>query len=61
MLERGERTRVWVPGWVDLVEVPADPVDVPCPLRYHVFSVINQQPKLSGLVVEMCCWKVRLA
>lgn len=58
-LERGERTRIWVPGRIDLVQVPAKPVDVPCLLRYQVFSMIDQQPKLSGFVVEMRGWQVR--
>ena len=50
-----------LPPLVDLVKVPAEPVDMSCPLRYQVFSVIDQESELPGFVVEMGCWQVRFA
>ena len=53
MLERGQRAQVWIPRRVDLVKVPSEPVDVPCPFCYQVFSVVNEQAKFPSSVVEM--------
>ncbi|MDJ0769260.1 MAG: hypothetical protein QNJ12_10715 [Ilumatobacter sp.] len=53
VLERGERAQVRLPRRVDLMQVPAEPVDVPRALGYQVFSVIDEQTEFSGFFVEM--------
>lgn len=61
LLERGEGTQVWSSCRVDLMEMPAEPVDVPGPFRHQVFSMIDEQSNLAGLSVEVGCREVRFA
>ena len=49
----GQRPGRRVPGRVELMEVPAEPVDAPGPLVDQVFSVIDQQAQLPGGAVEL--------
>ena len=48
VLASRQRAGWGVPCWVDLMEVPAQPVYAACALGYEVFSVIDQQPDLRG-------------
>jgi hypothetical protein len=43
VLHRGERAVLRRPSGVDVVQVPAKPVDVPGPLRDQVLAVVDQQ------------------
>ena len=50
-----------VPGRVELVEVPAQPVDAAGPLCDEVLAVVDQQPQLTVRAVEPGDRQVRVA
>ena len=52
LLERSATGRR-VPGGVELVEVPAQPVDAPGAFGDQVLPVIDQQAQLPGGTVEL--------
>ena len=53
VLVAGQRSCRRVPARVELVEVPAEPVDVPGAVADQVFSVIDEQAELPGGAIEL--------